>query len=262
MNLSRFFTLAEMTRSETAAREGIPNQPGATEIRHLRALCETVLDPLRASIGKAIQVNSGYRGPQLNRRLGGAASSQHMEGKATDIQAPSISVLELFQAVIRFGLPFDQLIYEARSATAKWVHVSFNAAGNRGEIRVAEFGPDGRPLRYPLISREQALDMTERVSRSWRAPAPLEYIEVGDEPDDLSPAPAPAAAPKKAPARGKPRPTKKSRYIVASKGAAPDRGTSARKAAGKPAASKRAKASPASKRPSAAAPRKPKRSAP
>lgn len=261
VNLSRFFTLAEMTRSETAAREGIPNQPAAAEIDHLRALCQTVLDPLRESLGRAIQVNSGYRGPELNRRLGGAASSQHMEGKATDIQSPGMSVLELFQSLIRLGLPFDQLIYEARNATAKWVHVSFNALGNRGEIRVAEFGPDGRPLRYPLISRQQALDMTERVSRSLRAPA-LEYIEMGDEPEDLGWALSPAAAPKQAPTRGKPRPSKKSARSAPGKSAAPERRPPATEATrDKPAAGGRGKTRPTAKKPRATVPKTAKRSA-
>jgi hypothetical protein len=191
MQLSRFFSLAEMTRSDTALREGIPNEPGSAEVERLRTLCEHVLDPLRETLGQPITVNSGYRSPALNRRIGGATTSQHIEGKATDIQAPGMSVLDLFKVILRLGLPFDQVIYEARNATTKWVHVSHNPGANRGEIRVAKFGPDGRPRAYPLVTVQEALDMVERVSRSALTASKLEYIEMGDEP-----APVPGATKK------------------------------------------------------------------
>jgi uncharacterized protein YcbK (DUF882 family) len=199
---SRFFTLGELTRSDTAEREGIPNQPTAAEIDCLRTLCVAILDPLREAIARPIKVNSGYRGPALNRRIGGATNSQHAQGKAADIQAPGMAVLALFQTVIRLGLPFDQLIYEAKNATAKWVHVSHNAGANRGEIRVAEFDAGGRPLRYPQISRQQALALSEPVSRSGGEAIEPGYVEMGDEPRIRQRSRAPAAA--------GPTPTKKS----------------------------------------------------
>lgn len=216
MHLSRHFTLAELTRSETAAREGIANQPGSAEIESLRALCASVLDPLREAVGRPIRVNSGYRGPALNRRIGGAATSQHSKGMAADIQAPGMAVLELFKTVIRLGLPFDQIIYEAQSATTKWVHVSHAAGACRGEIRVAEFGPDGRPRAYPRITAQQALELAERVTRSGRGTAQPRHLELADEPPDearAAPAEAVAAAPRRArrvaPPAAKKAPTKK-----------------------------------------------------
>lgn len=187
MQLSRFFALDEMTRSDTATREGIPNVPDDAAINCLRQLCTQVLDPLRTALGVSINVNSGYRGPALNRRLGGAPDSQHVEGKATDIQCASMRTLELFQTVIRLQLPFDQVIYEARNATAKWVHVSHDTNGNRGEIRVAQFDVDGKPKAYPLVTAAQALAMTE-PAMAGRGRAPLEHVEMADEPTARRPA--------------------------------------------------------------------------
>ena len=182
MELSRFFTLAEMTRSDTARKEGIPNEPGAAETENLRALCAAVLDPLREAIGQPIQVNSGYRGPKLNQRIGGASNSQHVEGKAADLQAAGMPVLELFKRIIRLGLPFDQLIYEAKSQTAKWVHVSHSAGGNHGQIMKANFGPGGKPPTYSTITAEQALAMMEPLSRAGGPAATMRYHEIADEP--------------------------------------------------------------------------------
>lgn len=182
MQLSRFFTLAELTRSDTAAREGIPNQPAEGQIDQLRALCSAVLDPLREAVGRPIRITSGYRGPALNARIGGSATSQHSHGQAADLQAPGLDVLELFKTVIRLGLPFDQVIYEAQSASVKWVHVSHRAGDNRGEIRVAQFNAAGRATGFPLVSADQALAMRERTTRSGRAAAEPGYEERADEP--------------------------------------------------------------------------------
>ena len=213
MALSRFFTLVELSHSDTAVAEGINNQPGAVETANLQALCTAVLDPLREAVAAPIKVNSGYRGPVLNRRIGGAADSQHLRGQAADIQTGAMTVLELFKTVIRMGLPFDQIIYEARNATSKWVHVSHDTARRRGEIRVAEFDASGKPVRYPVVTAEQALAMTETVSRS-RAAAVLEYSELGDEPAAPR-APAKKTVAKKAAAK----------KAVAKKARAPQRGT-------------------------------------
>ncbi len=196
MNLSRFFTLEELTFSNTAKAEGINNQPPATEIESLRALCTAVLDPLREAVGRPIKVTSGYRGPALNRRVGGATKSQHLNGQAADIQAPGLPVVELFKAVIRLGLPFDQIIYEVKGAS-KWVHVSHNPGANAGEILLAQFSPDGR-VSYPRITAEQALAMSEPVSRSRGPEAGFE--ELADEPErTIAPAPALAPASTRAP---------------------------------------------------------------
>ena len=86
-----------------------------------------MLDPLREWYGKPIAVNSGYRCPQLNRLVGGAASSQHLKGEAADITAGSREENRKLFEYIRENLPFDQLIDEKNFS---WVHVSYKRDGN------------------------------------------------------------------------------------------------------------------------------------
>lgn len=259
MNLSTNFTLDELTHSDTAKREGIPNAPTDAQIGSLRALCEAVLEPLRAAVGGAIKVNSGYRGPQLNARIKGATKSQHLTGEAADIQAPAVSVMRLFKTIVQLGLPFDQVIYEARNATSRWVHVSHAAAGNRGEIRVAQFDAAGNPTSYPLVTAEQALALPEpAATRSRGGPVALPgYIEGDDEPPHEAPAakkkaPAKKAAAKKPAAKKaavKKAPAKKA--PAAKKAAAkktPARKAPVKKAAAKKAPAKRAPAKKAAAR--------------
>lgn len=195
MDLSRHFTLAELTFSRTAAAEKIDNMPGDAERASLEALCTLVLDPLRDAVGAAIKVTSGYRGPVLNRRIGGEQKSQHLQGMAADIQPTTMTPLELFKTVVRLALPFDQVIYEARSATSKWVHVSHNAAANRTDIRVARFLPTGKVERYEKVTAQQVLEMQDAVSRSTQRLDALEYDEMDDEPrEDNEPGGSPPPA--------------------------------------------------------------------
>lgn len=138
VKLSKFFSLPEMTRSEAAQRGGFDNMPGVEEIANLTALCQKVLDPLREAKGKPIRVNSGYRGPDANRAVGGSSTSQHCKGEASDIEIDGYDNKKLAQDIIDMKLPFDQIIlefYVPGDPNSGWVHVSHKRNGKqRGEV--------------------------------------------------------------------------------------------------------------------------------
>ena len=60
MKLSENFSLNELTKSQTATRRGISNQPSEEHLENLKALVEKVLQPIRDSKGQPIRVTSGY----------------------------------------------------------------------------------------------------------------------------------------------------------------------------------------------------------
>ena len=131
----KYFTLAEMTKSATAQRKGIKNDPSIQVCKALTALIEKVLDPLREAYGKPIIVTSGYRCEKLNKAVGGAASSQHVKGEAADIRSVQDTPEEnkkLFDLIVKLGLPFDQLINEYGY---DWVHVSYGPRHRRQKLR-------------------------------------------------------------------------------------------------------------------------------
>jgi zinc D-Ala-D-Ala carboxypeptidase len=139
MNLSPHFTLAELTKSQSAARRGWTNDPPPAAVAALRALCTHVLEPLRVMVGRPVIINSGYRSPRVNRAIGGAATSQHVLGEAADIEVPGLANGEL-ATMIRELLPFDQLILEAYRPgvpSSGWVHVSYRTGRLRGEVLTA-----------------------------------------------------------------------------------------------------------------------------
>lgn len=123
----KYFTIAELCRSNTADRLGIDNRCRKEHVVNLTALVDNVLDPLREWYGKPLTVSSGFRCRALNEAVGGSATSQHMSGQAADIDTGDRGQNKLLFEHIRKSLPFDQLIDESDFA---WVHVSYRADGN------------------------------------------------------------------------------------------------------------------------------------
>ena len=125
----KYFTIAELTRSDTARRLGIDNKPPASAVKALTVLVDEVLDPLREAWGGPIRVNSGYRCPELNKAVGGTPTSQHQRGEAADITVGSRSGNRRLLALIkRQNLPVDQCIDEKG---CRWIHVSHRRGRNR-----------------------------------------------------------------------------------------------------------------------------------
>ena len=130
----KYFTIQELTISNTAQRKGIDNTPDQKAAAALTALVANVLDPLREAWGRPIVVNSGYRCPKLNRAVGGVARSQHTKGEAADIRTLSNRRWEneqLFKLIVQLKLPFDQLIDEHGYS---WIHVSYSEGKNRRQV--------------------------------------------------------------------------------------------------------------------------------
>lgn len=134
MNLSKNFTLREMTKSVTAKRLGIDNAPDELQISFMKELCGAVLQPLRDELGPIV-ISSGLRVPALNKAIGGSSTSQHcaLRGAAADIDMDEKNT-DVFN-YIKDNLIFDQLIWEfGNEACPDWVHVSYHYGHNRGQI--------------------------------------------------------------------------------------------------------------------------------
>ena len=127
MRLSKDFMLSEFTDTDT----GLPNNPSQEEIRNLKLLVQKVLQPVRDKFG-VINVTSGFRSPAVNSAVGGSATSDHVHGRAADIQCEDMATVFKY---IRKNLPFKQLIWEfGTDAQPKWIHVAYDANNNKGEV--------------------------------------------------------------------------------------------------------------------------------
>ena len=142
--MSKWFTLQEMLRSDTALRKKIDNSPSWQIVGNLHRLA-VFLDNMREAWGSGIRVSSGYRCPALNKAVGGVENSAHQYGNAVDISPVNGRMAE-FEAFLKkwlVGKGFDQCIWEtSKSSGAKWVH--FSLYSNKGEQRCKMFGLTAR----------------------------------------------------------------------------------------------------------------------
>ena len=142
MRLSKNFVLSEITRSNTATRLGINNEPSKKHLSNMQVLITELIQPMRDAIGP-IRISSGYRSPQLNRAIGGSSKSQHCKGEALDLQFwkdGSMCNQEIYHWVLKSGLQFDQMINEFDFA---WIHISFKEKNNRNQVLEAYKDKDG-----------------------------------------------------------------------------------------------------------------------
>lgn len=140
MNLTKHFTLAELTISQEAARSGLNNKPNADQTENLRLLCENILQPLRDRVKRPIVISSGFRSTTINRRIGGQTTSQHCKGQAADFTIPDMSIADTVALIKKMGLPFDQLIDEFGNTDNGWVHVSYSPRNRRQFLKARHQG--------------------------------------------------------------------------------------------------------------------------
>ena len=116
------FTIEELCDSDTAKRAGIINFPSPVVLVNLNTLI-IGLDKVRELLGgKSVHINSGYRGPTLNRFVNGSKSSAHCLGFAADFTCKDFGTpKEITQLIKDSGFKYDQLIYEGT-----WVHISID----------------------------------------------------------------------------------------------------------------------------------------
>lgn len=142
MKISEFLTYGEATKSPTAIRLGIANDPTEEHLENMKHVAREIFDPVRRFVGGPLHASSFYRSLALNNAIGGSSStSQHMKGEAIDIDCDTFgngSNIGVFSYIKKY-LEFDQLIleYPDTQGNPSWVHVSLRRDGkNRKQILV------------------------------------------------------------------------------------------------------------------------------
>ena len=144
--LSEHFTLGELTKSNSHPE--VYNIPSHEAIANMKRLCGW-LEVLRKRYGAPIIINSGYRSPQLNKKIGGVPTSNHLTGCAVDIRVSGMEQLIRYAAILldisnETHQDFDELLIEKRSASplgssknrhgAIWLHFAVRQKGNRRKV--------------------------------------------------------------------------------------------------------------------------------
>ena len=138
----KYFSIAEMTRSDTARRLGIDNTPSDSIKKNLTLFIEKILDPIREDWGSPIIVSSGYRCPELNKAVGGANTSGHQYGYCADLQVKGgmKKIRELADFILKWmkdhNMKWDEILFE-HSGGVTWLH--FCWIGKDGKQRMKCF---------------------------------------------------------------------------------------------------------------------------
>ena len=161
MRLSKNFTLKELTRSNTALRLGIDNQPSKEGVLKLTLLATSLLQPLRNAVG-SLRITSGYRSPQLSEAIGSSSNSQHCRYEAVDMQfvkRGKMDNIKIYDALIDLDLDYDQCILEFGNATEHidptepdWIHLSWKVVDNRRQTLVAYKDENNKTKYRPIIN--------------------------------------------------------------------------------------------------------------
>jgi len=157
MNLTRNFTLSELTKSDTAIRKGINNNPSAEQVEKLKALCENILQPVRDHFGR-VKVTSGFRSVELCLAIGSSQNSQHAKAEAADFECVGVDNVELFDW-IKNNLEPDQLIlefYTPGEPNSGWIHCSYIEGTPRASYLHA-FKEGGKTKYKPILGNAKDL---------------------------------------------------------------------------------------------------------
>jgi hypothetical protein len=152
MKLTQNFTLKELTKSDTAIRKGISNEPNTDEIEKLKLLCETILQPVRDKFG-AVTVTSGYRSPELCQAIGSSVNSQHTKAEAVDFEVEGVDNADVAYW-IKDNIPnWDQMIlefYTPGQPNSGWIHCSITSKLERKQF-LSAYKEDGKTKYKPIL---------------------------------------------------------------------------------------------------------------
>ena len=153
MNLTENISLKELTKSETATRFGISNEPSEEIITNLQKLATNILQPIRDNFGKPLIITSGYRSPEVCLKVGSTINSQHTKGQAADFEIGGMANKDLSDWIHQ-NLDYDQLILEfwkPEEPNSGWVHCSYKGEGLNRKQYLRAITENGKTKYEPMI---------------------------------------------------------------------------------------------------------------
>ena len=141
-NLSEHFVLGEFTRSKYPEVYNIPSHEAIANLKRLCVWLEELRKRYNEKYGvgeEPIHINSGYRSPQLNKKVGGVAGSNHLTGCAVDIRVLGPEQLIRYANILldyadESGQDFDELLIEKNRYGAIWLHFAVRPFSNRRKV--------------------------------------------------------------------------------------------------------------------------------
>lgn len=128
------FKISELIHSDKAIQNNINNMPDINSLDNMLVLIVECLQPIRNLVGLPMKISSGYRNKEVNKLVGGKATSQHLKGEAVDFNIKGWSAKETFDYIRKSKFQYDQLILERDQQGKEWVHISYRKNKNRKQV--------------------------------------------------------------------------------------------------------------------------------
>ena len=151
--ISKHISYKEGVRSVTATRLGIENTPDSYQLSNMEITAMKIFEPLRKWVGGPIRINSFFRSEKLNKAIGGSKRSQHIEGRAMDLDDTygHKTNAEMFEW-IRENLNFDQMIWEfGTDENPNWIHVSYDSEDSNRTRCLKAYKDKNNKTKYMVI---------------------------------------------------------------------------------------------------------------
>ena len=139
--LSPHFKLGEFTKSNHPEVYNIPSHVAIENMKRICGWLEVLRDRYNAkySENSPIIINSGYRSSQLNKKVGGVSTSNHLTGCAVDIRCYGIEQAIRYATILmdyadESKQEFDELYIEKNKYNCYWVHFAVRPKENRRKI--------------------------------------------------------------------------------------------------------------------------------
>ena len=151
-NISEHISYAEATVSATGSRKGIKNDPPPETLAVMKVTAEKLFEPIRKYFGVPITILSFYRCPELNKAVGGAKNSQHVDGEAIDAQMTSgVTNRDLWDWLKTNPIEFDQIIYEfGDDNEPDWIHMSYTTRRKNRQQALRAIKVNGKTKYIPF----------------------------------------------------------------------------------------------------------------
>ena len=151
MVLAPHFSMTEVARSATAAKQGIDNSVPLALRYNIGRIAE-FMECVRWLLSDVpIIVTSWYRCQMLNSAIGGSETSAHMKGLAMDFKHSVMALEDVFDEIRASKLPYDQLIIEGTQGKAEWMHVGLSIGEPRLEAMMADRDRIDGPMAYRRV---------------------------------------------------------------------------------------------------------------
>ena len=142
LRLSTHFTLQELTKTSVKSVSNVPPPEAVENLKRLCGWLEHLRDMYNILYGNGkvpIVINSGYRSEEVNKKVGGSPTSNHLTGCAADIKVFGIEQAMRY-AVILLNYAdntmqnFDELLIERSPRGTYWVHFAVRPKDNRRKV--------------------------------------------------------------------------------------------------------------------------------